>query len=260
MGPRHAHDVVRLGRELEPAPHGGRRPAPSGPASTIGESTVRHPEPARGRRNRLDRQFQAGLVPAPDRPAAPDPQSGVERGSTPAKGVAYGRSTSGAQLPRLSRGRRLGWGLLRWPGADGASPPAGPADAGVQVEVRATAGGSDLRRPGGRQGGGRAASRGGRFPGTAALSPSAPRGTAARAAGRGRPPPSSRPRSRATWSRTRRLARAGAAEGQVARTSGPGPRLPRVDVPAVGAPRRAPGAELRAAPRPRPLRRPAAPA
>ena len=121
MGPRHAHDVVRLGRELEPAPHGGRRPAPSGPASTIGESTVRHPEPARGRRNRLDRQFQAGLVPAPDRPAAPDPQSGVERGSTPAKGVAYGRSTSGAQLPRLSRGRRLGWGLLRWPGADGAS-------------------------------------------------------------------------------------------------------------------------------------------
>ena len=79
MGPRHAHDVVRLGRELEPAPHGGRRPAPSGPASTIGESTVRHPEPARGRRNRLDRQFQAGLVPAPDRPAAPDPQSGVER-------------------------------------------------------------------------------------------------------------------------------------------------------------------------------------
>ena len=60
-------------------------------------------------------------VPAPDRPAAPDPQSGVERGSTPAKGVAYGRSTSGAQLPRLSRGRRLGWGLLRWPGADGAS-------------------------------------------------------------------------------------------------------------------------------------------
>ena len=53
MGPRHAHDVVRLGRELEPAPPGGWRPAPSGPASTIGESTVRHPEPARGRRNRF---------------------------------------------------------------------------------------------------------------------------------------------------------------------------------------------------------------
>ena len=50
-------------------------------------------------------------------------RSGAARGSTPAKGVAYGRSTSGAQLPRLSRGRRLGWGLLRWPGADGASAP-----------------------------------------------------------------------------------------------------------------------------------------
>ena len=44
------------------------------------------------------------------------------RGSC-AHGVAYGRSTSGAQLPRLSRGRRLGWGLLRWPGADGAESP-----------------------------------------------------------------------------------------------------------------------------------------
>ena len=51
----------------------------------------------------------------------PAKSSGRVQGSTPAKGVAYGRSTSGAQLPRLSRGRRLGWGLLRWPGADGAS-------------------------------------------------------------------------------------------------------------------------------------------
>ena len=104
MGPRHAHDVVRLGRELEPAPHGGRRPAPSGPASTIGESTVRHPEPARGRRNRLDRQFQAGLVPAPDRPAAPDPQSGVERDSPPfGKALAAARSVSTSRTVNRDR-------------------------------------------------------------------------------------------------------------------------------------------------------------
>ena len=32
----------------------------------------------------------------------------------------------------LEPGRRFGWGLLRRPGADGASPPAGPAGAGVR--------------------------------------------------------------------------------------------------------------------------------
>ena len=76
--------------------------------------------------------FRLGLVPAPDRAVAPGRQSGVERGSTPAKGVAYGRSTSGAQLPRLSRGRRLGWGLLRWPGADGATAPGRSGSSGAR--------------------------------------------------------------------------------------------------------------------------------
>ena len=111
--------------------------------------------------------------------------------------------------------------------------PAGAADAGVQVEVRATAGGFptgdawevDKVAVGPRHAGGSRGPRRCHLP---------PRGrTAARAAGRGRPPPSSRPRSRAAWSRTRRRDRAGAAEGQVGEDSGPGPRLPRLDVPAL---------------------------
>ena len=79
-----------------------------------------------------------------------------------------------------------------------------------EVGVRATAGGSDWRRREGRQGGGRAASRG-VVPGDRGVVTSRPRGTAARAAGRGRPPPSS------TCPRWR------AAEGAAGGTSGGSP-------------------------------------
>ena len=128
-----------------------------------------------------------------------------------------------------------------------------------EIEVRATAGGSDGRR---REVDKVAVAprHAGRFPGTAALSPPA-RGERRRerqdAAGRGRPPASSRPRSRGTW------------PGGVASAA---PALPRaagkdcrrvrgfraVDVTALARRGGPPGAELRAAPRP--LRRGAAPA
>ena len=84
---------------------------------------------------------------------------------------------------------------------------------------------------GGRQGGGRAASRGA-VPGDRGVVTSRPRGTAVES-GRTRP---SAAEFAATLEgnlvRTRRLGSAGAAEGRW-RGQRPGPRLPRVDVPAL---------------------------
>ena len=102
---------------------------------------VRRAHPKRhGCREVVDSGPEARCRRSGCRPADPSRASGVERGSTPAKGVAYGRSTSGAQLPRLSRGRRLGWGLLRWPGADGAEAPVA-AGGGTGTPARRCRGG-----------------------------------------------------------------------------------------------------------------------
>ena len=97
----------------------------------------------------------------------------------------------------------------------------------------------------------------GAVPGDRGVVTSRPSGTAAGESGRTRP--SSRPRSRGTWPErvawaAPALPRAGG-EGQAAGSAAPARRRARVGRAAEGA-----GAELRAAPRPRPLRRGAAPA
>ena len=69
------------------------------------------PEPARGGEIAQIGSVRLGLVPVPDRPAAPSRASGVETGPSPAKGVAYGRSThlkARGAAASLEAGRRSG--------------------------------------------------------------------------------------------------------------------------------------------------------
>ena len=92
------HDVVRLGRELEPTPHvaGGQRSASSGESTSRREVGSKSPgSPCDSNEIAQIGSSDLGLVPLPDRPAAPGRHRGQQRNLPPEPLAATPRSTQG---------------------------------------------------------------------------------------------------------------------------------------------------------------------